>query len=116
MHTIPVMKDGDVVLTESRAIISYLADKVGDRKLYPKDDVVAKAKVDQRLFFDMATFYKRLGDTMVGDKPLEILKVSKALIDSYLIQYPIMFPGTAVAPEKLDLLMEVIGWVEDLVK
>ncbi len=33
-----------------------------------------------------------------------------------LFQYPIMFQGTAVAPEKLDLLKEVVGWVEDFVK
>ncbi len=64
-HTIPVMKDGEVILSESRAIICYLADKARDRKLYPKEDKVAKAKVDQRLFFDMATFYQRLGDSMV---------------------------------------------------
>ena len=35
-----------------------------DDKLYPKD-VVTRAIVDQRLYFDMGTFYKAIGDVMV---------------------------------------------------
>ena len=52
-HTIPCMKDGDFCLNESRAIATYLITKYGkDDKLYPKD-VVTRAIVDQRLYFDM---------------------------------------------------------------
>ena len=52
-HTIPCMKDGDFCLNESRAIATYLITKYGkDDKLYPKD-VVTRAIVDQRLYFDL---------------------------------------------------------------
>ena len=57
-HTVPTMVDGSLVLNESRPIAGYLVNKYGkDDKLYPKDPV-ARAKVDQRLYFDMGTFYQ----------------------------------------------------------
>ncbi len=58
------MKDGDLVLNESRAIMTYLATKAGSDSLYPKDPKT-RAMVDQRLYFDMGTFYRRLEDTTV---------------------------------------------------
>ena len=89
-HTVPTLKDGDFCMNESRAAATYLirylifavclffliyhpsADyllilfsKYGkDDKLYPKD-VATRAVVDQRLYFDMGTFYKAVGDVMV---------------------------------------------------
>ena len=43
----------------------HLFSKYGkDDKLYPKD-VTTRAVVDQRLYFDMGTFYKAVGDVMV---------------------------------------------------
>ena len=57
-HNIPTMKDGDFVMNESRAIAAYLVNKYGaDDKLYPKDAEI-RARVDQRLYFDMGVFYK----------------------------------------------------------
>ena len=57
-HNIPTMKDGDFVMNESRAIAAYLVNKHGaDDKLYPKD-AETRARVDQRLYFDMGVFYK----------------------------------------------------------
>ncbi len=43
---IPVLKDGDLVVWESRAINSYFASKKPERGLYP-DDAKARALVDQ---------------------------------------------------------------------
>merc|ERR1712154_533978 len=61
-HNIPTMVDGDFVMNESRAIAAYLVNKHGkDDKLYPKEAEV-RARVDQRLYFDMGTFYKAVGD------------------------------------------------------
>ena len=53
--------DGNLRLNESRAICCYLISKYakGDmKKLYPEDDVLIKAKIDQKLYFDMGTFYQ----------------------------------------------------------
>ena len=57
MHNIPTLVDGDFVMNESRAGAAYLVNKYGkDDKLYPRDAEI-RARVDQRLYFDMGTFY-----------------------------------------------------------
>merc|ERR1712088_175560 len=87
MHTIPTMADGDFVMSESRAIAAYLVNKYGkDDKLYPKDPEV-RARVDQRLYFDMGVFYKAFGDCV----------------------YPVMFGGDKPGQDKFDKLKEVLG-------
>lgn len=48
-----------MVLWESRAILSYLANKYGKTdSLYPKDPI-KRAKIDQKMYFDMGTLYLR---------------------------------------------------------
>ncbi len=46
-HLIPVLEDGDFRLTESSAIMKYLADKTGS-PLYPKD-LQQRARVNERM-------------------------------------------------------------------
>ena len=94
MHNVPVLVDGDFVLKESRAIAGYVAntfDKTG--KLYPTDPTV-RARVDERLYFDMGVFYKAFGETV----------------------YPILLKNETVPPEKFDKLKEVLGWANGFVK
>lgn len=46
-HLVPVLEDGNFRLTESSAILKYLADKI-DSPLYPKD-LQARARVNERM-------------------------------------------------------------------
>lgn len=58
-HQVPVLIDGDFVLTESRAILGYLANSRNPGSdLYPTE-VRARARVDQLLSFDGELFYRQ---------------------------------------------------------
>jgi len=93
-HNIPSIKDGDFCLNESRAICGYLVNKYGkESSLYPTEPEV-RAIVDQRMYFDMGTFYKAAGDCM----------------------YPTMFGGPAPGDKEKDKLKEVLGWVDGFFK
>lgn len=60
------MVDDGFVLTESRAMLMYLASKYGkDDSLYPKDPQ-KRAVVDMRLFFDVSTLYPKFGEAHVS--------------------------------------------------
>jgi glutathione S-transferase len=62
--------DGDFVTTESRPTAAYLVSKYGrDKKstLYP-ETLVERARVDQRMYFDMGTFYPAFADCVVSKK------------------------------------------------
>jgi len=94
MHNLPTMVDGDFVMNESRAIAAYLVNKYGeDDKLYPKDAEI-RARVDQRLYFDMGVFYKAFSECV----------------------FPVMFRGEEPGQEKFEKLKEVLGWLNDFVK
>jgi glutathione S-transferase len=48
---IPVLQDGDLVITESGAILNYLGDKYPESGLTPAAGSAARAKYDQWMFF-----------------------------------------------------------------
>jgi len=57
---VPTLVDGDFVLTESRAIMQYLASKKPESGLLPKDEA-ARADVTRWQFWDAAHFSPQLG-------------------------------------------------------
>src|SRR5271166_4644080 len=57
---VPTLVDGDFVLTESRAIMQYLASKKPESGLLPRDEA-ARADVLRWQFWDAAHFSPQLG-------------------------------------------------------
>lgn len=56
---VPTLEDDGFVLTESSAILKYLADKV-NAPTYPKD-LKARARVNERMDWFNANFYREIG-------------------------------------------------------
>ena len=56
---VPMLEDGDLKLTESSAILKYLADKIGS-PAYPKD-LKARAKVNELMDWLNTNFYREWG-------------------------------------------------------
>lgn len=57
VHSIPLFVDGPVIIRDSHSISSYLVDKYAkDDSLYPKD-LVKRALVNERLFFDTGILF-----------------------------------------------------------
>lgn len=66
LNKIPVLVDGDFVLSESRAILAYLVNsKKPGSDLYPSDPKI-RALIDQRLYFDATAFANKLQDLVVS--------------------------------------------------
>jgi glutathione S-transferase len=56
---VPMLEDGDLKLTESSAILKYLADKIGS-SAYPTD-LKARAKVNEMMDWINTNFYREWG-------------------------------------------------------
>ncbi len=65
----PTLVDGDYVLTESRAIMQYLASKKPESGLLPRDEA-ARADVTRWQFWDASHFSPHLG-TLAFEKLLK---------------------------------------------
>ncbi|KAI5635048.1 hypothetical protein NE865_12237 [Phthorimaea operculella] len=61
LHTVPLLEEGDFLLPDSHAIITYLVSKYGaaQKDLYPSD-LKVRAIIDQRLFFDATSLFVNL--------------------------------------------------------
>lgn len=65
LHQVPVLVDGDLVLTESRAILAYLVNKYKPGSdLYPSKPEL-RALVDQRLYYDATVVFESCAHIIV---------------------------------------------------
>jgi len=93
-HTIPTLDDNGFYLTESRAMLQYLANAYSkDDTVYPKDPK-QRAIVDQRLLFDMGTLYKTFGE----------------------VYYPVIFAKEKFNAEKIQKFDEALGYLDGFLK
>ena len=64
LHQVPTLVHENFVLTESRAIIMYLAS-ITNSPLYPTNNIQKRALVDSRLFFDATNSFVAIKDFAV---------------------------------------------------
>jgi len=92
-HTVPVLTDGNLVITESRAAMTYLVSQHKPGQLYPAC-AKKRSQIDQRLYFNIGTLYQRMGDCV----------------------YPVCFGKTKTIPqEKIDSLKEALMFTNQMV-
>nr|UQQ66573.1 glutathione S-transferase delta 1 [Conogethes punctiferalis] len=114
-HTVPALVDDGTAIWESRAIITYLANKYGKGKpLYPEDPK-ARAQIDQLLYFNIGTLYARWSDyfypQVFGGAPADKQKLEKVeealkLFDSILEGHKFVAGNTFTVAD-LDYLASV---------
>ncbi|XP_037715932.1 glutathione S-transferase 1-like [Drosophila subpulchrella] len=97
-HTVPVLDDNGTILWDSHAIATYLVDKYAKSdELYPKD-LVKRAIINQRLFFDASVIFASLanvsgpfwvnGITVVPQEKLDNLHKGLKLLETFLDSTP----------------------------
>jgi glutathione S-transferase len=64
LHQVPTLVHENFTLTESRAIIMYLASAT-ESPLYPSSDLKQRALVDSRLFYDATNSFVAVKDFAV---------------------------------------------------
>ena len=80
--TIPVMRDGDLVLWESNSILQYAADKVGNASAYPTD-LNTRADVNRWLLWECSAWFSTCYIHLVENcvKPLLGAETDPAVLD-----------------------------------
>lgn len=99
-HTVPLLLDDNVSISDSHAILTYLVAKYGgDMRvgLYP-DDVTARSKVNEMLFFEASILFPRVraitasikNERATGASEDQIASIEEAygFVDKYLENSP----------------------------
>jgi len=84
-HLIPVLEDGDFRLTESAAILRYLAEKIGS-PAYPKD-LRERARVNEVLDWFNSNFYRDWGYGLVYPQVFPHLKRENAAVQAAVVAW-----------------------------
>ncbi|KAM3961278.1 glutathione S-transferase 1 [Aphomia sociella] len=100
MGTVPTLRDGDFVISESHTIMKYLLTKYGGEKgeiLYPSD-IQTRALIDQCVFFETGVYFVRLKVVVLptifqglqGITPKHIADIEEAygVVEAYLGDKP----------------------------
>jgi glutathione S-transferase len=77
---VPVLEDGDLVLTESSAILKYLADKTGSAS-YP-NELRTRARVNERMDWLNTGLYRELGYGAIYPQTLPHYKREDAAVQA----------------------------------
>lgn len=90
-HTVPTLEDDGSIIWDSHAICTYLVDKYApDSQLFPHD-LVKRAKINQRLYFDSGVLFAALK----------------------LAQFPVFTNGASdVAPTVIEALYAAFDFLE----
>jgi len=92
-HTVPVLCDGNLTITESRAAMAYLVSQHKPGQLYPAC-AKKRSQIDQRLQFGIGTLWARIADCVL----------------------PVCLGKTSTIPqEKIDALKEALMWANQMV-
>jgi len=95
-HTIPVLKDGELIIIESRAMCTYLVNKYAPEndQMYPRDPA-RRSVVDCYLQFDIGTLYKHFaayyykvyfkGAKEFDEDAMTALKEALAVLEGYMV-------------------------------
>ncbi|KAG5676003.1 hypothetical protein PVAND_005858 [Polypedilum vanderplanki] len=115
LHQVPTLVHEDFTLTESRAIMMYLAT-IADSPLYPRNDLKKRALVDSRLFYDATNSFVavkdfarpvlRSGVKKISPAAREGIKVLLSTLDSFL-QSSAYFAGEELTLADLAILASV---------
>merc|ERR1712050_235674 len=92
-HTVTVLCDGNLTITESRAAMAYLVSQHKPGQLYPAC-AKKRSQIDQRLQFGIGTLWARIADCVL----------------------PVCLGKTTTIPqEKIDALKEALMWANQMV-
>jgi glutathione S-transferase len=84
-HQVPVLEDGDFRLTESAAILRYLAEKI-DSPAFPKD-IKQRARVNEVMDWFNSNFYRDWGYGLIYPQLFPHLKREDAKVQEAVVAY-----------------------------
>jgi glutathione S-transferase len=105
--TLPTLEDNGEIIWDSHAINKYLVLKYGkDDRLYP-DDLLLRARIDQRMFFDASYLFPRgfqimvpvifMGSSKFTDEQKDQILMGYTLLEQFLES------GTYLVGDKMTL-------------